>query len=158
MHKLALFAAALGAGVVVPLALASAPPVKGGHYRGKDTSNGTVTLAVSSTGANFTSGRFNLTLLGQAGRGSCVGPAYITLRPARAVQITPRGTFKLSGTFPFREPSTDPQAFRGTGRSSVQGAFSAGGKHVSGTVELTAVAAGGLACHSGIVHFTAVLV
>lgn len=144
------------AGLIVPIGLASTPPIKAGHYKGEDATKGTVTLAVTSTGVNFASGRFNLVLLGQAGRGSCVGPAHITLRPTRKTQITPGGTFKLSGTFPFREPSTDPQAFRGTGRSIVQGAFSDGGKRVSGTVQLTAIAKG-LTCHSGVVHFTAAL-
>ncbi len=156
-RRLALLSVVLVTGVLVPLALASSPPIEGGHYTGHDATKGVVTLAVSSTGANFASGRFNLMLLGQAGRGSCVGPAHVTLRPTRTLQITPRGTFKLSGTFAFREPSTDPQAFSGTGHSTVQGAFSDGGKLVSGTVELTAIGTGGLACRSGIVRFTAAL-
>jgi hypothetical protein len=154
---LAFAASVLVAGFVVPLALgATTPPIKGGNYRGRDATKGTVTLAVSSTGANFTSGRFNLTLLGQAGRGSCVGPAHVTLTPSRTAQITPRGTFKLSGTFPFHEPSPDPQAFRGTAHAIVQGAFSNNGKDVSGTVEMTA-SEPHLTCRSGIVHFTAAL-
>jgi hypothetical protein len=156
-RRLMFLAATLVPGVVAPLALAAtAPPIKGGHYRGKDASSGTVTLAVSSTGSNFTSGRFNVTLLGQAGRGSCVGPAHVTLTPTKTVQITPKGTFKLSGTFPFREPSPDPQAFRGTGHAIVQGAFSGSGRHVSGTVEMTA-SAPHLTCRSGVVHFSALL-
>ncbi|MGH3001429.1 MAG: hypothetical protein ACRDM1_01965 [Gaiellaceae bacterium] len=156
-RRLALPAAILIAGAVVPLALASTPPIKGGRYKGHDATKGTVALAVTSTGRNFSSGRFNLVLLGQAGRGSCVGPAHVTLQPTRVPQITPRGTFRLSGAFPFREPSPDPQAFRGTGRSIVQGAFSDGGKRVSGTVQLTAVGKG-ITCRSGIVHFTAAAV
>jgi hypothetical protein len=156
-RRLMFLAATLVAGVVAPLALAATgPPIKGGHYRGKDATKGTVTLAVSSTGANFTSARFNLTLLGQAGRGSCVGPAHVTLKPTKSVQITAKGTFKLSGTFPFHEPSPDPQAFRGTGHANVQGAFSESGKHVSGTVEMTA-SEPHLSCRSGVVHFTASL-
>ncbi|HEV2591699.1 MAG TPA: hypothetical protein VGU02_07375 [Gaiellaceae bacterium] len=144
-------------GVVVPLALASStPPIKGAHYRGEDATRGAVTLTVSGTGANFTSGRFNVTLLGQAGRGSCVGPAHVTLTSTQAVQITPRGTFNLSGTFPFREPSPDPQAFRGTAHAIVRGAFSNGGKRVSGTVEMTA-SAPHLTCRSGVIRFTATL-
>lgn len=157
-RRLAYPAAVLVAGILVPLgAAATVPPVAGGHYRGRDTAKGTVTLAVSSTGRNFTSGRLDLTLLGQAGRGSCVGPAHVTLRPTRAPQITSRGTFNLSGTFPFREKSTDPQAFRGTGHAIIRGAFSDNGKHVSGTVQMTA-SAPRLTCRSGIVHFTAALV
>jgi hypothetical protein len=156
-RRLMFLAATLVTGDVAPLALAATvPPIKGGHYTGKDATNGTVTLVVSSTGSNFTSGRFNLTLLGQAGRGSCVGPAHVTLKPTKTVQITPKGTFKLSGTFPFHEPSPDPQAFRGTGRAIVQGAFSDSGHHVSGTVEMTA-SEPRLTCRSGVVHFTASL-
>ena len=157
LRRFALSAAVLVAGLIVPLALASTPPIKAGHYKGQDATKGAVTLTVTSAGTNFANGTFNLVLLGQAGRGSCVGPAYINLHPTRTAQITPGGTFKLRGTFPFREPSTDPQAFRGTGRSLVQGTFSDGGKHVSGTVQLTAIEKG-LTCHSGIVHFTASLV
>lgn len=153
----AILTALLVAGAAAPLALAASPPVKGGHYRGLDTAHGTVTLTVSTTGANFTSGRFNLTLLGPMGRGSCAGAAHVTLGPSRKVQIGSRGTFDLSGTFPFREPSSDPLAFRGTAHAVVHGSFSDGGKRVSGTVELTA-SESHLTCRSGIVHFTATLV
>lgn len=157
-RRLVFSATALAAGVIVPLALASTtPPVDGGHYKGQDAMHGTVTLAVSSSGRNFTNGRFNLTLLGQAGRGSCVGPAHVTLGPTRTAQITSRGTFDLSGTFPFRETSSDPQAFRGTGRAVIHGAFTDNGKRVSGTVAMTA-SEPHLTCRSGTVRFTAALV
>jgi hypothetical protein len=156
-RRLALSATAVVAGLIAPIALASTPPINGGHYHGHDTTKGTVTLTVTRSGANFANATFNLVLLGQAGRGSCVGPAHISLHPSSTRQITPQGTFKVSGSFPFREPSTDPQAFRGTGRAIVQGAFSDNGKRVSGTVQLTTIATG-LTCRSGLIHFTATLV
>ena len=84
------------------------------------------------------------------------GPAHINPHSSSTRQITPLGTFKVSGSFPFREPSTDPQAFRGTGRSTVRGAFSDNGGKVSGTVQLTATGTG-LTCRSGLIHFTATL-
>ena len=148
----------LAALVLVPIAMASTPPVGGGHYSGRDVpGNGIVTLAVKGNGANFASGTFNLVLLGQAGRGSCVGPAHIALHPSRVRQITRKGTFDLRGSFQFREPSSDPQAFRGTAHAIVRGSFSDHGKRVSGTVQLTVTGRGGLTCHSGLVRYTASL-
>lgn len=141
---------------------ATAPPVGGGHYRGTDDSktlfptNRTVTLVVTNDKANFASGRINFVLKGRAGLGSCAGQAYVTLSPTHVRQITAKGTFDLHGTFTFKVPTPyGPVSYKTS--AATKGAFSQAGRKVSGTLEETA-SSKGLTCHSGTVHFAAVLV
>lgn len=142
--------------LLAPAAVASTAPAGGGRYEGHDSSNsGTVTVVVTKNRANFASGRFNLTLSGQGGLGSCAGPAHLTLSPTHARQITRQGAFNLHSSFPFHVPSPyGPVSYEGQG--IVQGSFSDHGKRVSGTVQESAISHG-LTCKSGVVHFTAKL-
>lgn len=133
-----------------------AAPVKGAHYSGRDVAGANddpFSFVVARNGRNFASGTFHLHLLGQAGRGSCVGPAWVMLTPTARPQITSGGAFDLRATFPFKVTSSDPAAYRGTGHAIVRGAFSAAGARVTGTVTLTTTSPG-LTCHTGSVRFS----
>lgn len=149
----------------VPAAMAATLPVGGGHYKGKTDSktffptDQTVTIVVSRDRANFTSGRLNFVLLGQAGRGSCVGPAFITLGPTAARAITRQGSVNSRRHFPYSVTSSDPEAFRGTAFAILRASFSNQGRRVTGTLQMTVTSpGGGLTCHSGLVHFAASLI
>jgi hypothetical protein len=147
--------------VFASAALAAAPPIGGGTYKGSDTSgtisgsSRSVTLSVTPNRANFAGGRFNFLLKGRAGLGSCAGPAYVYLSPTRVRQITRKGTFDLSGHFTFKAPTPYGSVKYAT-TVRIIGAFTSAGKRVSGTLSETARNKG-LTCRSGLLHFKATL-
>jgi hypothetical protein len=140
---------------------ASSAPVGGGHYRGSDNAKTpskagrSVRLAVTRNQANFASGLLNFVLQGHAVQGSCAGPAYVSLSPTHARQISRAGTFDLHGRFTFTV-STPHGGLSYKTSVTINGGFSDHGRKVSGTLRETATH-NNLSCHSGTVHFSASL-
>jgi hypothetical protein len=140
---------------------ASSAPVGGGHYKGSDDSKASykssrsVTLAVTPNKANFASGRMNFVLKGQAGLGSCAGPAYVSFIATHSRQISKSGTFDLHGLFKFTVPTPHGgQTYKVS--AAIKGGFSDHGKKVSGTLRETATHKS-FSCRTGTVHFSASL-
>ncbi len=148
--------------VFVSAALAaSSAPVGGGHYRGSDNAkthnkaDRSVTLAVTRNKANFASGLLNFMLEGHAVQGSCAGPAYVSLSPTHARQISKGGTFNLHGRFTFKV-STPHGGLTYKASVTINGGFSDHGHKVSGTLRETATH-NNFSCHSGNLRFSASL-
>jgi hypothetical protein len=148
--------------VFVSAALAaSSAPVGGGHYRGSDNANThnkagrSVRLAVTRNRANFASGLLNFVLQGHAVQGSCAGPAYVSLSPTHARQISRAGTFHLHGRFTFTV-STPHGGLTYMTSVTINGGFGNHGHKVSGTLRETATH-NNFRCHSGTVRFSASL-
>ncbi|MEO6857755.1 MAG: hypothetical protein ABI323_04120 [Solirubrobacteraceae bacterium] len=140
---------------------ASSAPVGGGHYKGsdnaktRDKAGRSVKLAVTRNRANFASGLLNFVLEGHAVQGSCAGPAYVSLSPTHARQISKAGTFNLHGSFTFQVP-TPHGGLTYKASVTITGGFSDHGQKVSGTLRETA-RHNNFSCHSATVHFSASL-